>query len=216
MNQPDLKNNEAIRLSLITKLRQQIEALNSQQALFPDPNPSINEIIQSLEKITPISQPLQPDYLPYLVGEWDLIYASQGTVVTRQVASISTWKEVIKIDRVWQKLILDEHHQIQAINAALLNIPGLGKWQLQANGIWKWQTPEQIAQVSFSSFSVQAKQPFSWSSWSSPELTIPVLEWMRSQAIWITSYLDAEIRVGRGATGNLFVFRRKGLKKSAH
>ena len=209
MNQPDLKNHEATRLLRITQLLQQIEALNPQQALFPDPNQSIDEIVQSLEKITPISQPLQPDCLPYLVGEWDLIYASQGTIVTRQVASLFPWRDTIKIDRVWQQLTIDDHHQIQAINAAILNIPVLGKWQLQAHGIWSWQTAEQVAQVSFSSFSMQAKQPLSWSSWSSPALTSPILEWMRSQAIWITSYLDAEIRVGRGATGNLFVFRRK-------
>lgn len=208
MNQPDLKNNEPTRHALITQLQQKIEALNSQQALFPQPNQSIDEIVQSLEKITPISQPLQPDCLPYLVGEWDLIYASQGTVVTRRVASIPNWGEAVKIERVWQELVIDSNHKIVASNAAILDIPLLGTWQLQANGIWSWDVSEQVAQVSFSSFSIQAKQPFGFPDWNLPGLTIPVLEWMRSQAVWITSYLDSDIRVGRGATGNLFVFRR--------
>jgi hypothetical protein len=30
----------------------------------------------------------------------------------------------------------------------------------------------------------------------------------RNEAMWITSYLDEEIRVGLGAKGNLFVFRQ--------
>ncbi|MFE1746297.1 PAP/fibrillin family protein [Coleofasciculus sp. H7-2] len=32
---------------------------------------------------------------------------------------------------------------------------------------------------------------------------------LRNEAEWTTSYLDEEIRVGRGATGNLFVFSRE-------
>ncbi|MFB2839819.1 PAP/fibrillin family protein [Floridanema evergladense] len=194
--------------SLKTQLLQQIAALDPQQALFPSPNESINQIVQQLENINPISQPLQPDYLPYLIGEWQLIYASRGTVVTRRVASIPSWVEAIKIERVWQELAAKDNNKIAAVNAAIIDLPWFGKWQLQANGIWVWDTPEQLAKVSFSSFSVQAKQLFGWHNWSLPQLTIPVLEWLRSEALWITSYLDQEIRVGRGATGNLFVFRR--------
>ena len=208
MEKQDLTNDDVTRLELKTKLLKQIELLDDQQALFPSSYESIDELVQFLEKITPIPQPLKPDSLSYLVGEWDLVYASRGTVVTRQVASISNWGEFIKIERVWQKLAIDSNNRIAASNAATLNLSLLGKWQIQANGIWSWKVPEQVAEVSFSSFSIQAKQPFSWSSWSFPELTNPVLEWMRSQAIWMTSYLDSDIRVGRGATGNLFVFRR--------
>lgn len=194
--------------TLKTQLLQQIAALDPQQALFPSPNESINQIVQQLENSNPIPQPLQPDYLPHLAGEWQLIYASRGTVVTRRVASIPNWAEAIKIDRVWQTLAAEDYNKIAAVNAAIIDLPWFGKWQLQANGIWVWDTPEQLAKVSFSSFSVQAKQPFGWSNWNWPQLTIPVLEWLRSEAVWITSYLDQEIRVGRGATGNLFVFRR--------
>lgn len=208
MEKRDLTNDDKTRLELKTKLLQQIESLDAQQALFPSSHESIDELVQSLEKINPIPHLLQPDYLPNLVGEWQLIYASRGTVVTRQVASISNWGEFIKIERVWQELAIDSNNKIVAVNAAILDLPVFGKWQIQANGIWDFDVPGQVAKVSFSSFSIQAKQPFGGSSWRLPELTIPVLEWMRSEAIWITSYLDSEIRVGRGATGNLFVFRR--------
>jgi hypothetical protein len=58
-------------------------------------------------------------------------------------------------------------------------------------------------------FSVQATKPLGISIWSLPELKIPVLEFLKKEALWTTSYLDSQIRVGRGATGNLFVFRRE-------
>lgn len=195
--------------TLKTQLLQQIAALDPQQALFPSVNESIDEIVQQLEKTNPIRQPLQPDYRPDLLGKWQLIYASRGTVVTRRVASLPNWAEAIKIERVWQELAAKDHNKIAAVNAAIIDLPWFGKWQLQANGIWIWDAPEQLAKVSFSSFSVQAKQPFGWHDWNWPQLTIPVLEWLRSEALWITSYLDQEIRIGRGATGNLFVFRRQ-------
>lgn len=44
--------------------------------------------------------------------------------------------------------------------------------------------------------------------WSLPALTIPVWEYLRNEALWITSYLDEKMRIGRGVTGNLFVFER--------
>lgn len=78
-----------------------------------------------------------------------------------------------------------------------------GRWHLDVGA------DEQVAKVSFSSFSLQAINLFGLSDWSFPQLKIPVLEFLRNEALWITSCLDREIRVGRGATGNLFVFRRE-------
>ncbi|NJK50810.1 hypothetical protein HC931_24265 [Candidatus Gracilibacteria bacterium] len=46
---------------------------------------------------------------------------------------------------------------------------------------------------------------------SLPELKIPVLEFLKNEAMWKTSYLDRDMRIGRGVTGNLFVFRRSDL-----
>ena len=42
------------------------------------------------------------------------------------------------------------------------------------------------------------------------ELKIPVLEFLRNEALWITLYLDQDIRLGCGTTDNVFVFRRIG------
>ena len=62
--------------------------------------------------------------------------------------------------------------------------------------------------VSFDAFTAQAIKFLSQSDWTLPELKIPVLDFLRNEALWITSYLDEDTRIGRGKTGNLFVFRR--------
>lgn len=203
-----MEGDDATRFALKTELLQRVEALGLQQALFPSDAGSIDEIVQQLEGINPIPHPLQPDVLASLLGTWQLVYASRGTVVTRQLASIPDVLGTINIKRVWQKLVAGEAETISAENAALLDLPLLGEWQLRADGVWKWDSPEQVAKVSFNAFAVQAKKLFGWEGWSFPELLIPVLEFLRNEAEWTTSYLDEEIRVGRGATGNLFVFRR--------
>ncbi|MHC5861409.1 PAP/fibrillin family protein [Nostoc sp.] len=203
--------NNAARFALKTELLLRIDKLGLQQSLFPTSDELIDQLIQQLEGISPISQPLQPNYLPSLLGNWQLVYASGGTIVTRQIASIPDFLGVIKIKRVWQTLASDSNtRKISASNSAQLELPILGEWQLQANGHWKWGTgtDEKTATVSFNSFSIQGTKPFALSNWSFPELKIPVLEFLQKEALWITSYLDQEIRVGRGATNNLFVFRR--------
>ncbi|MCC5601885.1 PAP/fibrillin family protein [Nostoc favosum] len=208
MNQ-DMVEDDATRLALKSELLQCIDNLGLQQSLFPIPDNSIDKLVRQLESINPIPQVLQPNYLPSLFGNWQLVYASQGTIVTRQIASIPDFWGVIKIKRVWQTLASSSNtRNILASNSAQLELPILGEWQLQANGHWRWGTDEKTTTVSFDSFSMQGTKPFALSNWSFPELKIPVLEFLQKEALWITSYLDQEIRVGRGATNNLFVFRR--------
>ncbi|MBD2058004.1 hypothetical protein H6F88_18615 [Oculatella sp. FACHB-28] len=84
----------------------------------------------------------------------------------------------------------------------------LGRVQLQAQGHWRWQGNTQTATVAFDAFSLQATGLFHQADWQLPALHIPVLEGLRREATWQTSYLDSDLRIGRGATGNLFVFAR--------
>jgi len=205
----NMVGDDATRIALKTELLQRVEALGLQQALFPSEGAPIDEMVQQLESINPISRPLHPDYLPCLLGNWQLVYASKGTVVTRQIASIPDLGAPITIKRVWQRLVAGGIGEISAANGALLDLPLLGEWRLQADGVWTWGADEQTAKVSFGSFSMQATKPFGMENWSFPELKIPVLEFLRNEAEWTTSYLDPEVRIGRGATGNLFVFRRE-------
>jgi hypothetical protein len=200
---------DATRFALKSELLQRVEALGLQQALFPSNGEPIDAIVQQLESLNPIPHPLHPDHLPSLLGSWQLVYASKGTVVTRQLASIPDFGGTINIKRVWQSLVAGGTGKISASNGAFLDLPLLGECRLQADGVWAWGADERMAKVTFDSFSMQATKLFGMESWSFPELKIPVLEFLRNEAEWTTSYLDQEIRVGRGATGNLFVFRRE-------
>ncbi|BAY22526.1 PAP fibrillin [Calothrix sp. NIES-2100] len=202
-----MADDEAKRSSLKTELLQRIEALGLQQSIFPSPDETIDSIVQRLENVNPTVRPLSVNHLSSLVGSWQLIYASRGTVVTRKLVSLREIGGGIKIKRVWQKLVASNREQISAANCAEFDLPFLGEWRLQADGVWRWGIDEQVAKVTFGAFSVQVTKPFGFSSWSLPELKIPVLEFLRNEALWTTSYLDSQIRVGRGATGNLFVFR---------
>ncbi len=199
---------DATRFALRTEFFRRVEALGPQQALFPSKGEPINEIVQQMEAINPIPHPQEPKHLPSLLGDWQLVYASRGTVVTRWFASIPDFWESIKIKHVWQTLTASSSEKIAVENGAVVEFPLLGEWQLSAKGVWTWDTNEQVAKITFSSFSFRATKPFGQESWSFPELKILVLEFLRNEALWTTSYLDQEIRVGRGATGNLFVFRR--------
>lgn len=77
-----------------------VEALGLRQALFPSQEEPVDAIVQQLELINPISSPLQPNHLPSLLGRWQLVYASQGTVVTRWFTSIADWSEGINIKQI--------------------------------------------------------------------------------------------------------------------
>ena len=194
------------RKSLKTELIQRVELLSLQQAIFPQAEPNIDQIIQELEEINPNSQPLNLDNQALISGSWRLIYASNGTVVTRQFAEIPSWME-IKIKQVYQILNCN-NTGIATSNCAKIELPLLGEWKIQALGIWKCDRDQKTALVSFDQFAFQATKPFSLPV-HLPELKIPVLEAFRNEAVWITSYLDEEIRVGRGKTGNLFLFKRE-------
>lgn len=205
----NLMNVEATRLSLKNELQQRIAELGLQQSIFPAADEICDRLVQQLENLNPSDRPLSVNQLSTLAGDWQLIYASRGTVVTRQLVSLRGIGAGVKIKRVWQELAVNNANQIFAANCAEFNLPLLGEWRLQADGVWRWDRDERDAQVSFGAFSLQATKLLGISNWNLPALKIPVLKFMRNEALWKTSYLDSQIRVGRGATGNLFVFRRQ-------
>ena len=195
-------------LELKTKLFSQIEILGKEQSLLPFSNTSIDETIKNLEKTNPISQPLKFDHLSSLVGEWQLAYASNGTVITRPIAEITkVLGSGIKVKKIWQS-IYNFDGEIMANNQASIELSLLGEYQLSAEGIWRSQPDKQTATVTFNLFSLQATKFFGQPNWTLPELQIPIWDFFRNEASWMTSYVDEDTRIGRGGTGNLFVFRR--------
>ena len=193
---------------LKSELFSQIEAVGEKRSLLPFAETSIDETIRQLEDISPISQPLSSNYLSSLIGDWQLVYASNGTVITRPITEITNILGFgIEVNRIWQSLN-NFNGEIRANNQALIELALLGEYQLSAEGVWLAEADERKAQVTFNAFAVQATRFFAQSDWSLPELKIPVLDFLRNEAVWITSYLDEDTRIGRGGTGNLFVFRR--------
>ena len=190
------------------QLFSQIEAIGKERSLLPFADTSIDETIKQLETINPTPQPLAPGSLDSLIGDWQLIYASNGTVVTRPIAEITEiLGSGIKVKKIWQSL--SRHNgEIKANNQALIELSLLGDYQLSAEGVWRAEADKRSAGVTFDAFVLQAINFLDQPNWNLPELKIPVLDFLKNEALWITSYLDEDTRVGRGKTGNLFVFRR--------
>ncbi|MBL1178187.1 PAP/fibrillin family protein [Pantanalinema sp. GBBB05] len=180
----------------------QVAALK-QQALLPAEKGELDAVVQQLELLNPTRLPLSPVNRSLLLGRWKLIYASNGTVVTRQLAG------GISINEIWQILNIFQEETIAVTNGMELELPLLGKLQMQAQGLWQQQDNMQTARVTFDAFSLQATGLFHQPNWQFPALHIPILEWMRREASWQTTYLDSELRIGQGVTGNRFVFMRQ-------
>jgi hypothetical protein len=177
---------------------------------LPNQHPAIDQLIYQLEDLNPIQQPLKAANLPVLVGNWALVYASRGTVVTRRVSE-QVGGLPVRIQRVWQQLTQSGNPEcpIDTENGAILSIPLLGEITTVARGTWQPYEEAESANVSFGAFSFQPTRVFGITGFQLPKLTIPVLEFLQREALWITSYLDEDMRFGRGATGNLFVFQRQ-------
>jgi hypothetical protein len=180
----------------------QVAALK-QQALLAVEKGELDAVVQQLELLNPTPLPLSPVNRSLLLGKWKLIYASNGTVVTRRLAG------GITINEIWQTLDTFKEETIAVTNGMELELPLLGKLQMQAQGLWQQQDNMQTARVAFDAFSLQATGLFHQPNWQLPALYIPILEWMRREASWQTTYLDSELRIGQGVTGNRFVFMRQ-------
>ena len=200
------------RLTLKNALIKNIQFLDPLDALLPSQHPDIDRLIHDLEDLTPIQEPLSKPHLSTLLGTWKLVYASQGTVVTRQVNEPSKFLP-LRIQQVWQRLKLPQNAEapteIETENGAILSVPLLGELTAIAKGVWHPYEEAESASVSFGAFSLQPTRLLGISGFNLPKITVPVLDFLRREALWITSYLDEDLRFGRGATGNLFVFRRE-------
>lgn len=211
------------RTPLKAQLRRSVTDLGPQIALLPAAEPSlkepINQQIQALIAQNPTPNPLESANISQLLGTWELIYASQGTVVTRRLGQ-SQAREVkspVTLQRIWQVLRAREAGEgLQAENGAQLAVPGVGVVQLRAVGAWTIaasdrKSNQNTAQVAFQCFGLQglALGP---GRWRGPELLLPVVPLLRRSALWRVVYLDEDLYIGEGKTGNCFVFSRSPSK----
>jgi hypothetical protein len=210
--------NQFDRTSHKTQLWQAIADLGPQLALLPAAAPAIkapiDQQVMALIADNPIPLPLDLGQDMRMLGDWELVYASRGTVVTRRLSQSGDPESggAMTPLRIWQRLQAGESQgdrpTIQAENGARLRVPWLGEVQLLALGTWAI-APEPIqAEVSFRAFALQLIIPWGERTWTGPNLQIPVLPPLRRSALWRVVYLDADTYVGEGSTGNRFVFRR--------
>ena len=101
-----------------------------QQALLPAEKSELNMLVQQLETLNPTPLPLAPENRSLLLGDWKLLYASNGTVVTRRLTG------GIIIHAIWQTLsaageavisATRNSEGIAATNGAELGLPLLGR-----------------------------------------------------------------------------------------
>ena len=90
----------------------------------------------------------------------------------------------------------------------MLSLPILGDITTTIQGTWQPFDDQESANVSFGRFSFQPTRVLGLAGLHLPKLILPMLSFLRQEALWMTSYLDDDLRFGRGITGNLFVFKR--------
>ncbi|KXZ55858.1 hypothetical protein GPECTOR_2g1409 [Gonium pectorale] len=184
----------------------------------------IDRVLTRLEALNPVPTPLTtpeglPGVSPLLLGEWDLVYASNGTVVTRtapaQLLLTASQLPGVGLDEITQVLSLSETGALVASNTAVFGFGPLGSWRIGIEGVWRDAGDGRTARVLFDQVSVKPvgalglKAP----AWVPPlKLATGGLSGpgeRRSGADWVTTFVDRDLRVGRGKTGNTFLFRRR-------
>ncbi|PRW60232.1 PAP fibrillin [Chlorella sorokiniana] len=214
-----------------------VQALGYPAAIFPGDEPSrrtIDGSIAALEAASPTPSPLrQPERgdtpSPLLLGEWELVYASSGTYLTRsggaQALLAASALPGVGVSGIRQGLQLangssageassssgsgggsSSQPQLRTSNAATLGLGPLGDWEIVVEGVWAVRDG-QLARVTFDGFSLQLVGLFDAIKLPRmAKVSIPIQN--GRSADFSTTYLSEGLRVARGSTGNLFLFRR--------
>lgn len=190
---------------LKTKLIKKTNLLGKEMSLLPYEDKATDDLILELEENNPNELPFQADSLHLLLGKWKLIYAPKGTIVTTQFKSFPK----VKIEDITQTLSSStKNNQILIENRGIFNLPWLGNWDLTATGTWDYEPNTQVGLIKFDNFIFSGSNILGMSNCKIKSLEMPI-SFISPEAKWITSYLDDELRIGRGTTGNLFVFAKE-------
>eukprot|EP00798_Chlamydomonas_sp_ICE-L_P032527 gene32527-17241_t len=183
---------------------------------FDDPRFISDQMSESSFGINPASPSVVDNNM---LGFWKLVYASNGTAVTRTevarllVAASKRLPSTGLFD-VSQELSTDPGGAIRSSNTAVFGLGPLGSWRIGIEGSWRNTGDGRTAMIAFDSFKMR---PIGWLGVKLPTW-LPNLELgtgssqsesRRKGAEWVTSFCDDELRVGKGKTsGNLFLFKK--------
>eukprot|EP00873_Tetraselmis_striata_P002500 jgi/Tetstr1/422764/TSEL_013561.t1 len=151
---------------------------------------------------------------PDLLGQWRLEYTSNSQVVQRNVMQqVLQMAEAIPgfgVGDVMQQLKADvESDNIVTENTAVFGLGPFGSWQISVTGTWEDNGGGVCAKAFFRSFSVRPVEIMGFPASALPEVRVPVPTELQAEVEWCTTYCDKDFRIGRGTTGNLFVFRKE-------
>lgn len=210
-----------------------VEALGQPAAVLPGDEPErrhIDALIAGLEEAASTSggdsAPVQQQQQQQLCGRWRLVYASNGTYVTRQAVAQALLSlgqlPGVGLDDITQTVFAapgggrdggasSTAAGLRSDNAAEFGLGPLGTWRLAVAGAWAPTARGDTVSVSFDGVSVQLVGLLGW-GWGSdalPVVRVPLPSGGRA-APWTTPYVDGTLRVGRGSsTGNTFLFVRQ-------
>eukprot|EP00873_Tetraselmis_striata_P035026 jgi/Tetstr1/455290/TSEL_042126.t1 len=224
----------AQRAALKDKLWWVVRGLGPTASIVPGGEPirhDIDKLLSELEDVTPLETPLNTDITgeelpitsiskvpskahPDLLGQWRLEYTSNSQVVQRNVMQqVLQMAEAIPgfgVGDVMQQLKADvESDNIVTENTAVFGLGPFGSWQISVTGTWEDNGGGVCAKAFFRSFSVRPVEIMGFPASALPEVRVPVPTELQAEVEWCTTYCDKDFRIGRGTTGNLFVFRKE-------
>ncbi|GLC43895.1 hypothetical protein PLESTB_000920600 [Pleodorina starrii] len=187
----------------------------------------IDRVLHRLEALTPAPEPLLwqqqpggvPGISPLLLGAWELVYASNGILVTRtapaELLRTASRLPGVGLSDISQVLSLNSSGSLVASNSAVFGFGPLGSWRVGIEGVWRDSGDGKTARVLFDQVSIKPDSA----------MGLPAPSWLpplrlatggtsgpgesRAGAPWITTFVDRDMRVGRGKEGEAFLFKRK-------
>lgn len=195
---------DANRQFLKTELIRRIEGLSVRKALSSSPEPTVDEIVQQLEEVNPTPHPLSFESLPQIYGIWQVAYTSNETVVTSATDTVQ--EGVLTNIEIWENLTAGSNSTIAACDYVLIEVASFAEWKIEVEGVWKFNEDEKTAVVRFSTFEFKQTKPFPFPFF---DLKIPIFEVFRNERVFVTTYLDEDMRIARVDNSSVFVFRKR-------
>ncbi|MEW5306173.1 MAG: hypothetical protein WDW36_008659 [Sanguina aurantia] len=187
----------------------------------------IDELLDRMEAASPCPYPLgvpsgrvsgssqqgtiPSDMDPMLFGVWDLVYTSNGTAVTRTGPAQAL---ILASETFPGGGRVGDHADagVGTSNTAVFGLGPGGSWTVCISGTWADRGDGRTVKVQFDNLKVRMAgfAGLTLPDWL-PEVTLGPFAGTAGGrgAEWTTSYLDPDIRIGKGSSGNKFLFFRR-------
>eukprot|EP00192_Tetraselmis_astigmatica_P012567 CAMPEP_0117660140 /NCGR_PEP_ID=MMETSP0804-20121206/6808_1 /TAXON_ID=1074897 /ORGANISM="Tetraselmis astigmatica, Strain CCMP880" /LENGTH=405 /DNA_ID=CAMNT_0005466847 /DNA_START=411 /DNA_END=1628 /DNA_ORIENTATION=+ len=158
------------------------------------------------------------------LGQWELLYASNAPL-SRATPFSEAGKALGRLPGLGITDAAQDFHCdtsspiVKAGSSATLGLGPLGSWKVSVRGSVKSNdtTGSKLSRASFDEVSISLADVmgFDFFGIHMPEVVVPVpktQDGMQITSAWETTYLDDDIRITRGRTGAMFVYRKQPKK----